>query len=87
MRTINRRLLVCQASIECWEQETRQGSPYMPCSQMELDILLPFPGGFSNALPRGFTQAIYVRLQVTYVHHYFATNAPQKALQSVPMID
>jgi hypothetical protein len=34
------RLMVCQASNECCEQETRQGSPYMSWSQMKLDMLL-----------------------------------------------
>jgi hypothetical protein len=32
--------VVCQASIDWCEQETRQGSPYMSCGQLKLDSLL-----------------------------------------------
>jgi predicted amidophosphoribosyltransferase len=39
-RQLKKTALVCQASIECWEQETHQGSASMSWSQMKLEILV-----------------------------------------------
>ena len=38
--TINRHLLVCQASIGGWKPDTREGCPYISFDHMKLDGLL-----------------------------------------------